>query len=165
MAHHVCGQYLRITAQLNLVHRKVLKMKTVKEFDGNSEKSSEHDKYARFKDFTEVYSPNYEADLKAFLQNMENDVRSSVKTEGRAVRQAHAKSYGLLSAKVVVLDGLAPAYSQGIFANSAEYEAVVRFSNGLAHVRPDALLGTGCGMGIKMFGVPGPSLMEDEPDA
>jgi hypothetical protein len=140
-------------------------MKTVKEFDGNSEKSSEHGKYARFKDFTEVYSPNYEADLKAFLQNMENDVRSSVKTQGRAVRQAHAKSYGLLSAKVVVLDGLAPAYSQGIFASSAEYEAVVRFSNGLAHVRPDALLGTGCGMGIKMFGVPGPSLIEDEQDA
>jgi len=140
-------------------------MKTAKEFDGNSEKSSEPGTYARFKDFTEVYSPNYEADLKAFLQNMENDVRSSVKTEGRAVRQAHAKSYGLLSAKVLVLDGLPPAYSQGIFASSAEYEAVVRFSNGLAHVRPDALLGTGCGMGIKMFGVPGPSLIEDEQDA
>jgi hypothetical protein len=140
-------------------------MKTTKEFNGSSEKSSEHVTYARFTDFTEVYSPNYEADLKAFLQEMEDDVRSSVNTEGRAVRQAHAKSYGLLRAKVAVAGGLAPEFSQGIFASPAEYEAVVRFSNGLAHVRPDALLGTGCGMGIKMFGVPGPSLIEDEREA
>jgi hypothetical protein len=128
-------------------------------------KSSKDVTYALFTDFTEVNSPNYEADLKSFLQEMENDVRSSVKTEGRAVRQAHAKSYGLLRARVAVVDGLPPEYAQGIFANSAEYEAVVRFSNGLAHVRPDALLGTGCGMGIKMFGVPGPSLLEDERDS
>jgi len=128
-------------------------------------KSSKDVTYALFKDFTEVNSPNYEADLNSFLQEMENDVQSSVKTEGRAVRQAHAKSYGLLRAKVTVVDGLPPEYSQGIFASPADYEAVVRFSNGLAHVRPDALLGTGCGMGIKMFAVPGPSLMEDERDA
>ena len=101
-------------------------------------KSSKDVTYALFKDFTEVNSPNYEADLKSFLQEMESDVRSSVKTEGRAVRQAHAKSYGLLRARVAVVDGLPPEYGQGIFANSAEYEAVVRFSNGLAHVRPDA---------------------------
>ena len=128
-------------------------------------KSSKDVTYALFKDFAEVNSPNYEADLNSFLQEMENDVRSSVKTEGRAVRQAHAKSYGLLRARIAVVDGLPPEYAQGIFASSAEYEAVVRFSNGLAHVRPDALLGTGCGMGIKMFGVPGPSLLEDERDA
>src|ERR1700720_2768807 len=125
-------------------------------------KSSKDLTYALFQDFGGVNSPNYEADLNSFLQEMENDVRSSIKTEGRAVRQAHAKSYGLLRAKVAVIDGLAPEYSQGIFARSAEYEAVVRFSNGLAHVRPDAMLGTGCGMGLKMFAVPGPSLLEDE---
>jgi hypothetical protein len=140
-------------------------MKTPKEFDASSAEPSKAITYARFKDFTEVNSPSYEADLKSFLREMEGDVRSSIKTEARAVRQAHAKSYGLLRAKVAVVDGLAPEYSQGIFARSAEYEAVVRFSNGLAHVRPDAMLGTGCGMGLKMFGVQGPSLLEDERDA
>jgi hypothetical protein len=140
-------------------------MKTSKEIDAAPENSSKNVTYARYKDFTEVNSPNYEEDLQTFLREMEDDVRSSVKTEGRAVRQAHAKSYGLLGAKVAVIDGLPPEYSQGIFARSAEYKAVVRFSNGLAHVRPDALLGTGCGMGIKMFGVPGTSLLEDERDA
>ena len=139
-------------------------MKTPKGFDASTAEPSKTITYARFKDFTEVNSPSYEADLKSFLREMEEDVRFSIKTEGHAVRQAHAKSYGLLRAKVAVVDGLAPEYSQGIFARSAEYEAVVRFSNGLAHVRPDAMLGTGCGMGLKMFGVPGPSLLEDERD-
>src|SRR6202022_5077795 len=104
-------------------------------------KSSKDLTYALFKDFSEVNSPNYEADLNSFLQEMEDDARSSVKTEGRAVRQAHAKSYGLLRARIAVVDGLPPENAQGIFPSSAAFEAVVRFSNGLAHVRPDALLG------------------------
>src|ERR1700688_182617 len=140
-------------------------MKTSKEIDAAPENSSKSVTYARYKDFTEVNPPNYEEDPQTFLREMEDDVRSSVKTEGRAVRQAHAKSYGLLRAKVAVLDGLDPEYAQGIFAAPAEYESIIRFSNGLAHIAPDALLGPACGMGIKMFGVPGDSLLEDERDA
>jgi hypothetical protein len=43
-------------------------------------------------------------------------------------------------------------------------DAVVRYSNGLGHQRPDHQLGAACGMGIKLFGGPGPSLPADEPD-
>jgi hypothetical protein len=40
----------------------------------------------------------------------------------------------------------------------------VRFSNGLGHLGADARLGSGCGMAIKLFGIPGASA-SDEPAA
>ncbi|WP_369243741.1 hypothetical protein [Streptomyces sp. R41] len=82
----------------------------------------------------------------------------------RAARTAHGKSYGLVKAAVRILH--APrAYAQGIFARPDSFDAVVRYSNGLGHLRADSLLGAACGMGIKVFGVPGRSLPHDEAEA
>ena len=41
----------------------------------------------------------------------------------------------------------------------------VRFSNGTAHAGPDRFLGAVCGIGLKLFGIDGPTLLEDEPDS
>jgi hypothetical protein len=82
--------------------------------------------------------------------------------EGRAVRFAHAKSYGIVRASVEIESGLAPEYAQGIYAIPATYEAVIRFSNGLGHLGPDAMLGPVFGTGLKFFKVPGHSIIENE---
>jgi hypothetical protein len=57
------------------------------------------------------------------------------------------------------------AYAQGIYATPGRHEALVRFSNGSHQVKADALLGNVTGMGLKIFGVDGPTLLEDEPDS
>ncbi|MFD4505552.1 hypothetical protein [Streptomyces sp. NPDC058457] len=63
-----------------------------------------------------------------------------------------------------MLPGLAPEHAQGVFAEPATYDAVVRFSNGLPHIRPDRFLGAACGFAIKMFDIPGRSVQDEEAD-
>ena len=124
-------------------------------------------RYVKLDDYTPPVRPNFKADLDVILDAIVRRTKESPQHEpgGRAVRSAHAKTYGLVRASVTVLPGIPAEYAQGIYATPATYEAVVRYSNGLGHIRPDAYLGPACGMGIKLFGVPGASLLDDEPDA
>ncbi|GGQ83017.1 catalase family protein [Couchioplanes azureus] len=115
------------------------------------------------------YAPHVPADFAEELAQLVGMVaqrtRDSVERQkaGRAVRTAHGKTYGLARA-VVTIPEVAPEYAQGIYATPGTFDAVVRYSNGLGHLRADPFLGPACGMGIKMFGVPGRSLLADEPD-
>ena len=56
-------------------------------------------------------------------------------------------------------------YAQGIYARPGRHDAIVRFSNGSHRTGADALLGNVCGMGLKLFDIDGPTLLEDEPDS
>ncbi|HWG26445.1 catalase family protein [Actinospica sp.] len=120
----------------------------------------------RYKDLQTDYGPQFETDLESVIAEVEQAVHGSVEAEGekRAVRFAHAKAYGLLEGELEILEVADPSYAQGIFATPGRHRALVRYSNGLGHLGPDAHLGTACGMAIKIFGIPGPSL-SDEPDA
>ena len=84
---------------------------------------------------------------------------------GRAVRFAHAKGYGLVRAEVEILDGLPPGYAQGIYATPGRHDALIRFSNGVAHLGADATLSNAFGLALKMFNIAGTTLVDDEPDA
>ena len=83
--------------------------------------------------------------------------------EGRrpARRDAHANDTGCVRATFRVDRNLDPALRHGIFQPGQEYEAWIRFSNGNSEVLsgriPDAR-----GMAIKLIGVPGRKLLEDE---
>jgi hypothetical protein len=81
------------------------------------------------------------------------------------VRDAHAKGYGLARGEVEILTGLPAAYAQGIYAKPGRHEAMVRFSNGTSHTGADRFLGNIVGIGVKMFGIEGKTLLEDEPDS
>jgi hypothetical protein len=119
----------------------------------------------RYEDYRPAERPAYQAELDAVVAQVAQRTGASVEREavGRAVRTAHGKTYGLLKATVTVGDNLG-FHAHGIFARPTVYDAVVRYSNGLGHQRPDHQLGAACGMGIKLFGVPGRSLLADEPD-
>ncbi|MFE9560028.1 catalase family protein [Streptomyces sp. NPDC006487] len=123
-------------------------------------------RFIRYEDLDTDYGPGFEEDVDAIVAEVERTVRGSAEAEGTkdAVRFAHAKPYGLLRAEVRVLPPADPAYAQGVFASPGRYPAVIRFSNGTGHVRPDVRLGSACGMAIKMFGVAGQALT-DEPAA
>ena len=118
----------------------------------------------RYKDIPQIPESAYASDIATIVNSVERTVKASYEKEKqrRAVRFAHAKSYGIVRASVKIESGLAPEYAQGIYAIPATYEAVIRFSNGLGHLGPDAMLGPIFGTGLKFFQVPGHSLIENE---
>ena len=115
----------------------------------------------------EQSEPGFDQTLQAILDAMKQRMSGSVEAEGTGlmVRDAHAKGYGLVQAEVEILDGLPDAYAQGIYKKPGHHEAIVRFSNGTNHVGDDRFLGPIVGAGIKMFGIDGPTLLEDEQDS
>ncbi|HET9600811.1 MAG TPA: catalase family protein [Acidimicrobiales bacterium] len=122
--------------------------------------------FVRYAPELDAVSAGFEHDLESVVAAVEQYVVNSVAAEGvgRAVRFAHAKGYGVVRAEVEILDGLPPAYAQGIYATPGRHDALIRFSNGVAHLGADAVLSNALGLALKMFDVAGPTLLDDEPD-
>src|SRR2546423_5648972 len=66
----------------------------------------------------EQADPDFDKHLQTVIEATKQYIQDSVESEGlnRAVRDAHAKGYGLARAKVEILGGLAPEYAQGVYA-------------------------------------------------
>jgi Catalase len=95
---------------------------------------------------------------------IEKSIRKQYAT-GNARRDAHPKAHGCLKAEFQVVDAPPEALTKGIFVPGKTYQAWIRFSNGSgdptrADIKRDAR-----GMAIKLLGVSGKKLLEDEADA
>ena len=123
--------------------------------------------FVRYSPDVEQNEPNFERTLQTVLDSMEQHMRGSLQSEGigRVVRDAHAKGYGLARGEFEILSGIPNEYAQGIYAKPGRHEAMVRFSNGTNHVGSDRFLGPIVGIGLKIFGIEGKTLLEDEPDS
>jgi hypothetical protein len=124
--------------------------------------------FVKYSPDVERADPDFDENLQTVIEATKKYIEGSVKSEGlnTAVRDAHAKGYGLARAEVEILGGLAPEYAQGIYARPGRHEALIRFSNGSPHAGADAALGSVVmGMGLKTFGIEGQTLLEDEPDS
>ena len=123
--------------------------------------------FVRYAPELDVLSAHFEEDLETVVAGVEQYVVNSVAGEGvgRAVRFAHAKGYGLVRAEVEILDGLPPGYAQGIYSTPGRHDALIRFSNGVAHLGADATLSNAFGLALKIFNIGGTTLLDDEPDA
>lgn len=80
-----------------------------------------------------------------------------------ARRDAHAKAHGCVKARVTV-PALPADLRVGVFAEPRTYFAWIRYSNGNGTPQPDSV-GDGRGMAIKLLGVEGKKILEDEADA
>jgi hypothetical protein len=122
--------------------------------------------FVRYTPDVDVAEPHFDEKLKTVIEKTESYIAESVTAEGtgRAVRDAHAKGYGVVRGEVEILDGLPAEYAQGIYATPGRHDALVRFSNGSPHAGADARLGTAIGLALKMFDIDGPTLLDDEPD-
>ena len=125
------------------------------------------EKFVRYSPDVEQDEPGFEQTLQTVLDDMKQHMRGSLKTEGigLVVRNAHAKGYGLARGEFEILSGLPDEYAQGIYAKPGYHEAMVRFSNGTSHVGDDRFIGPITGIGLKIFGVDGKTLLEDERDS
>jgi hypothetical protein len=84
---------------------------------------------------------------------------------GSARRDAHPKAHGCVKAQFHVLETLPDRLAKGIFSPGKTYQAWIRFSNGSSDpTRPD-IKKDARGMAIKVLGVPGKKLLEDEGQA
>jgi catalase len=123
--------------------------------------------FVRYAPEIETVDPNLDRLLEQIIAFWEKTVRESpvVEGSGRAVRGAHAKTYGVVKAEVQILHNVPPAYAQGIYAKPGRHGALIRFSSASNHLGPDAALGGVLGCAMKMFEVPGSKLVEDEADS
>jgi hypothetical protein len=80
-----------------------------------------------------------------------------------ALRAVHAKSHGLLKARLVVNEGLPEVLAQGLFAKPGTYPAAMRFSTSPGDILDDRV-STPRGLAIKVLDVHGPRLPGSEGD-
>jgi catalase len=105
---------------------------------------------------------------KAIAEELSVVIEASIRKQyssGNARRDAHPKAHGCVKADVHVLETLPDRLAKGMFIPGKTYQAWIRFSNGSgdptrADIKRDAR-----GMAIKVLGVPGKKLLEDETEA
>src|SRR3954451_15825230 len=81
---------------------------------------------------------------------------------GSAQRFGNTKTFGVVRGEFAVLDDIPQDLRHGLLARPGTYPAWVRFSGPGPYAPPDLEDFGQCSVGIKVMGVPGPKLMEDE---
>ena len=95
--------------------------------------------------------------IKAALRK--NNELQFKKNDGHAIRDAHAKSHGILRGELKVHADLPEHLSQGMFAEPGKtYPVIARLSTTAGAIRSDQVRGVR-GLAIKVLGVPGPRVL------
>jgi hypothetical protein len=77
------------------------------------------------------------------------------------IRDAHAKSHGILRGELTIYPDLPEPYRQGIFATPGPYQVIARLSSTSGALRSDETRGIR-GLGIKVLRVPGDRALPDD---
>ena len=115
----------------------------------------------RFAPEVEDIQPDEPQTARDLAETMLSISEKTYADSGHAIRAVHAKSHGLLEARLEVLDGLAPEYAQGLFAEPGTYEAVIRLSTTPGDLLHDSV-STPRGMALKILDVEGKRLPGSE---
>jgi hypothetical protein len=100
----------------------------------------------------------------AITEAIRASVQKGFDQNGHAFRDAHRKAHGCVQATFTVLGQLPPKLAQGLFAQPRAYNAVVRYSNGSGQSQDDHT-NDARGMAVKVMGVGGLKLLDDEQSA
>ncbi|MGH9417705.1 MAG: catalase family protein [Terriglobales bacterium] len=105
--------------------------------------------------------PGEEAWLESITASFEEQMRLLWKP-GRFERGGNTKTHGMVRGEFVVHAGLPPQLRHGIYAHPGCYRAWVRFSGPGPYITPDIDDVGFMSISIKLMGVPGPKLMQEE---
>jgi len=112
----------------------------------------------------EIIQPDEPATARDLAKTMLSIAEKTYADSGHAIRSVHAKSHGLLQARVDVLEGLPPEFTQGIFAEPRSYDAIIRLSTTPGDLLHDSI-STPRGMALKIIDVDGVRLAGSENSA
>ena len=105
--------------------------------------------------------PNEEAYLDSIIDSFQKQMRA-LWQPGRFERGGNTKTHGIVRAEFIVHDNLPKELRHGIYAEPKTYRAWVRFSGPGPYITPDIDDVGFMSISIKLLGVPGPKLMEEE---
>ena len=105
--------------------------------------------------------PDEEAHVDSIISSFEQQMRLLWKPGGFE-RGGNTKTHGIVRGEFVVHDGLPAELRHGIYAQPRTYKAWVRFSGPGPYVTPDIEDVGFMSISIKLMGVPGPKLMDEE---
>jgi hypothetical protein len=105
--------------------------------------------------------PNEEQYLDSIISSFEKQMRALWKP-GMFERGGNTKTQGIVRAEFIVHDNLPPALRHGIYREPRTYKAWVRFSGPGPYITPDIDDVGFMSISIKLMGVEGPKLMEEE---
>jgi hypothetical protein len=109
----------------------------------------------------EKVQPDEEARLEAIISAMGNQMRRLWRP-GDFQRGGNTKTHGLVRGDVIIREDLPAHMRRGIFAQPGKYRAWVRFSGPGPYITPDIDDVGFMSISIKLMGVPGPKLLDDE---
>ncbi|MGW6728490.1 catalase family protein [Nocardia sp. NPDC055029] len=117
--------------------------------------------YLRYRDDIEHPRPDEERDIDKIIAVLRDNNERAYRKYKRGLRDAHAKSHGILRGELTVPAGLPPELAQGLFATPARFPVIARLSSTSGVIRSDQLRGVR-GLGIKVLGVHGPRALPDD---
>ena len=122
----------------------------------NMRRSDEHLKIAEEKPM-----PDEEEYLLSIISSFQTQMRDLWKPGGFE-RGGNTKTHGIVRGEFIVHDGLPENLRRGIYAQPHTYRAWVRFSGPGPYITPDIDDVGFMSISIKLMGVPGPKLMDEE---
>jgi hypothetical protein len=122
----------------------------------NMRRPDEHLKIAEEKPL-----PDEEAYLQSIISSFQTQMHDLWKPGGFE-RGGNTKTHGIVRGEFIVHDGLPENLRRGIYAQPHTYRAWVRFSGPGPYITPDIDDVGFMSISIKLMGVPGPKLMDEE---
>ncbi len=105
--------------------------------------------------------PGEEEFLQSIISTFEQQMRKLWKPGG-VERGGNTKTHGMVRGEFTIHDNLPPEFRHGIYAQPQTFRAWVRFSGPGPYITPDIDDVGFMSLSIKLMGVPGPKLMEEE---
>lgn len=115
--------------------------------------------YVPFSESVEVHQKDEQRLTDQIVASVLRTNRVRFEKHQHAVREAHAKSHGLLVGQLIVNEGLPSQLQQGLFAARGSFPVIARLSSAPGDIQSDRIP-TPRGMALKVLGIPGPMLNE-----
>jgi hypothetical protein len=116
--------------------------------------------YVEYREDLESPTDDEQQLIEKMIASLRDNNERAFKKYKKGIRDAHAKSHGILRGEMTVLPGLAEHLRQGIFATPKTYTVIARLSTTSGALRSDQVRGVR-GLGLKVLEVDGDRLIED----
>jgi hypothetical protein len=114
--------------------------------------------YVVYSEDVEQRQPDEDEQIDEIVEALRRSNEEAYNKYKHGVRDAHAKSHGVLRGELTVYPDLEPHLCQGLFGTAASYPVIARFSSAFGAIRSDQIH-FARGMAIKVIGVHGPKAL------